>query len=154
MEYLVTKWLHILSSTFLFGTGVGSAFYLLFASLGRDTRAVAVVSALVVRADWLFTATTVVVQPLTGFYMMHLAGLPFSTGWIRWSLALYVVAIACWLPVVGLQIAMRRIAAGAAMRGEHLPARYYRLLKVWVVLGFPALFAFLGIFWLMVAKPA
>ncbi len=28
MEYLVVKWLHILSSTLLFGTGLGSAFYM------------------------------------------------------------------------------------------------------------------------------
>ncbi|MCW7537395.1 DUF2269 domain-containing protein [Aquabacterium sp. A7-Y] len=154
MEYLVVKWLHVLSSTFLFGTGVGSAFYLLFASLGRDARAVAVVSGLVVRADWLFTSTTIVFQPLSGFYMMHLAGMSFDAAWIRWSLWLYVIATACWLPVVWLQIVLRRIARDAAARGAHLPAMYFRHLKVWVVLGVPAFFAFVMIFYLMVAKPA
>ena len=33
MDYVVVKWLHILSSTFLFGTGIGSAWYMLFANL-------------------------------------------------------------------------------------------------------------------------
>ena len=30
MEYAIVKWLHVLSSTLLFGTGLGSAFYMLF----------------------------------------------------------------------------------------------------------------------------
>ena len=36
MEYLVAKWLHVLSSTILFGAGVGSAFHLFAASVGRN----------------------------------------------------------------------------------------------------------------------
>src|SRR5687768_13070216 len=100
MEYLAVKWLHVLSSTVLFGTGIGSAFYLLRATWSRDARAVAIVSRYVVMADWLFTATTAVFQPVSGFWMMHMAGMPWTTPWIAWSLALYAVAIACWLPVV------------------------------------------------------
>ena len=100
MEYVVVKWLHILSSTFLFGTGIGSAWYMLFANISRDVRAIAVVSRNVVVADWLFTATTAVIQPATGFYMIHLAGYPFHSTWIMWSVALYVVAGACWLPAM------------------------------------------------------
>ena len=38
MDYLIAKWLHILSSTLLFGTGIGSAWYMLTASLTRDPR--------------------------------------------------------------------------------------------------------------------
>ena len=63
MEYLALKWIHILSSTVLFGTGIGSAFYLLATTLSRDPRAVAAVSGWVVRADWLFTTPTIVTQP-------------------------------------------------------------------------------------------
>lgn len=79
MDYVVVKWLHILSSTFLFGTGIGSAWYMLFANVSRDVRAIAVVAKYVVVADWLFTATTAVLQPLTGFYMIHLAGYPLHS---------------------------------------------------------------------------
>ena len=60
MEYVIVKWLHILSSTLLFGTGLGSAFYMFFASRTRDAHAIAVVVRYVVIADWLFTATTIV----------------------------------------------------------------------------------------------
>lgn len=154
MEYLVVKWLHILSSTFLFGTGIGSAFYLLAATLVRDVRAVAVVTRLVVLADWLFTSTTVVIQPLTGFYLVHLAGIPVHTRWVAWSLVLYAIAVACWLPVLWLQMKMKQLARNSAERNAPLPAAYWRCFRRWVLLGIPAFFAFVAVFWLMVVKPA
>ena len=153
MEYLIVKWLHIVSSTLLFGTGIGSAFYMLFSSLSRDVRAIAVVSRHVVRADWLFTATTVVFQPLSGFYMIHLAGYPLTSAWIVWSIALYLVAGACWLPVVWLQMRMRDMAQASARDNLALPALYWRYLRIWTALGIPAFFALIIVFYLMTAKP-
>ena len=153
MDYMIVKWLHILSSTFLFGTGIGSAFYMLFTSLSRDVRAIAVVSRNVVLADWIFTATTVVIQPLTGFYLIHLAGFPMNSRWIVWSIVLYFVAGACWLPVVWIQMRMRDLAQVAACHNTELPAQYWRYLKIWTALGIPAFFALVIVFWLMVAKP-
>jgi len=153
VDYVVVKWLHIVSSTLLFGTGIGSAWYMLFATLSRDVRAVAVVTKNVVTADWLFTATTAVLQPATGFYMIHLAGYPLHSRWIMWSIALYVLAGACWLPVVWLQIRMRDLAAQAVQGDTPLPAQYWRYFRIWVALGVPAFAAFIVIFWLMVAKP-
>ncbi|TWO72878.1 DUF2269 domain-containing protein [Caenimonas sedimenti] len=152
MEYLIVKWLHVLSSTVLFGTGIGSAFYLLVASLSRDVRFTAGVTRWVVRADWMFTATTAVLQPLTGLWLVHLMGMPLATRWLSASLVLYGIAIACWLPVVWLQMRLRDLAAQGVAQGE-LPAAYWRFFKAWVVLGIPALLAFLAIFWLMIAKP-
>jgi uncharacterized membrane protein len=153
MDYLVVKWLHILSSTFLFGTGIGSAWYMLFANISRDVRAIAVVSRYVVVADWLFTATTIIAQPTTGFYMIHLAGYPMHSRWIAWSLVLYLVAAACWIPVVWLQMRLRDLSAEAAGLGTALPPVYWKMFRAWVILGIPAFFAFVAIFWLMVAKP-
>jgi uncharacterized membrane protein len=153
MEYVIVKWLHILSSTFLFGTGIGSAFYLLFANISRDLRAIAVVSRYVVIADWMFTATTMVLQPLTGFYLIHLAGFPMHSRWIVWSVVLYLIAGACWLPVVWLQVRLRDMAQAAVRDGSALPAQYWRYLRTWIILGIPAFFAFVAVFYLMVAKP-
>ena len=153
MDYLIVKYLHVLSSTILFGTGIGSAFYLLTTALTRDARALAVVSRWVVRADWLFTATTAVLQPLTGWWLAHRMGLPLTAPWLLASLVAYAAAIACWLPVVWLQIRMRDIAQEAAQVGA-LPPRFWRFFWAWVVLGVPALLLFLVIFWLMIAKPA
>ena len=64
-DTLLLKWLHVLSSTFLFGTGIGSAFYMLVTTLGRDVRATAVVARYVVIADWLFTTPAIIIQPVT-----------------------------------------------------------------------------------------
>ncbi|WP_374676372.1 DUF2269 family protein [Ideonella sp.] len=154
MTYLWLKWIHVLSSTVLFGTGIGSAYYMLTASLSRDERAVAVVARHVVLADWLFTTSAMVVQPLTGWWMARLAGMPLDTPWLAWSIGLYLFAGACWLPVIWLQLRMRDLARAAVDTGSPLPARYWRLLRWWVALGFPAFFALLAVFYLMVAKPA
>ncbi|HBI69401.1 MAG TPA: DUF2269 domain-containing protein [Massilia sp.] len=153
MDYVVVKWLHILSSTFLFGTGIGSAWYMLFANLSGDVRAIAVVARNVVIADWVFTATTAVIQPATGFYMIHLAGYPLDSTWITWSIALYILAGACWLPVVWIQMRLRDLSAEAVRNDTDLPPQYWRYFKTWVALGVPAFAAFIVIFWLMVAKP-
>lgn len=153
MTYLVVKWLHILSSTLLFGTGLGSAYYMFFASRTRDPRVVATVVRHVVIADWLFTTPTIILQPLTGFWLMHLAGFPFNTGWIRWSIALYLLAGAAWLPVVWMQMRMRDLAATAAEASIPLPPIYWRYLRAWVALGVVAFAALVVVFYLMVVKP-
>lgn len=110
MDVLLVKWVHVLSSTLLFGTGIGSAFYLFFVSLTRDTRAVAVVAQHVVVADWIFTASTVVLQPVSGVYLVERLGYPWGARWLQASIALYAFAVACWLPVVWLQYRLRDIA--------------------------------------------
>ena len=153
MEYLIVKWLHILSSTFLFGTGIGSAFYMLFVSLSRDARALAVVARYVVIADWVFTTPAIVIQPLTGWYLMQLIGTPLTAKWLVWSIALFLLAGASWLPVVWIQIRMRDAARDAAIAGAELPAIYWRYLRWWVGLGVVAFLSLVVVFYLMVAKP-
>lgn len=154
MSYLIVKWLHILSSTVLFGTGLGTAYYMFFASRTRDPRVIASVFTFGVVADWLFTTTTIVFQPLSGWYMAHLAGIPLTTPWILWSTALYLLAGACWLPVVWLQLRMRDMAKRALADSTPLPALYDRYLRIWVLLGIPAFLALVVVFYLMVAKPS
>lgn len=154
MDYLTIKWLHILSSTVLFGTGLGSAFYMFFTNLSGDVRAIAVVSRRVVWADWLFTTPTAIIQPATGFYLVYLAGMPLSMTWIAGSIGLYVLAGACWLPVVWIQIRMAALAEAAAKEGAALPPLFWRYHRIWTALGVPAFVAFIAIFYLMTVKPA
>ena len=151
--YLTLKWLHILSSVVLVGTGLGSAYYMFFANRSRDLAAQAVVTRLVVQADWWFTTPTVLLQPATGLAMVHLAGFPLSTPWIAASLVLYAVAGLCWLPVVWLQIRMRALAQQAAEAGTPLAPLYWRYARWWEALGYPAFAAMVVVFYLMVAKP-
>jgi uncharacterized membrane protein len=154
MTYLLVKWLHILSSTLLFGTGLGSAFYMFFTSRTRNPQAIAIVVRQVVIADWVFTTPTIILQPLTGFYLMHLMGVPLTTPWIGWSVALYLLAGAAWLPVVWMQIRMRDMAVIADRAGTPLPPRYWKFLRIWVALGIVAFAALVAVFYLMVAKPS
>jgi uncharacterized membrane protein len=154
MEYQIWKWLHILSSTLLFGTGLGTAFFMFFTNRSGDVRAIAVVTRYVVMADWLFTATTVVFQPLSGLMMMRLAGIPLTTRWIWISFALYFLAGACWLPVVWIQMKLRDLAREAVRTdATTLPSQYWKYERTWVLLGIPAFISLVVVFYLMVAKP-
>jgi uncharacterized membrane protein len=152
-DYLVVKWIHIVSSTLLFGTGLGSAFYMFFTSRTRDPNAIAIVVKYVVIADWLFTTPTILLQPASGLYLVHRAGFALKSPWLLWSMALFLLAGAAWLPVVWMQIRMRDMAREAAHSGRPLPPRYWRLLRFWVALGIVAFMALVVVFFLMVAKP-
>lgn len=154
MDILLIKWLHVLSSMFLFGTGMGTAFFKFTADLSGDLHAIAVVNRRVVLADWLFTAPTVVIQPATGFLLAHLYGYPLHSPWLVASILLYGVAGACWLPVVFLQIRMRNEADRALAAGEALSARYWEDASNWLWLGIPAFIAMLATLYLMVKRPS
>jgi uncharacterized membrane protein len=153
MDYLTLKWLHILSSVLLVGTGFGSAFYLFFANRVDNVAVRAEVARLVVRADWWFTTPAIIFQPLSGLWLMHLAGWSWSTPWIAGSIALFLFAGACWLPVVWLQIRMEKLARQSASGGTALPSGYERRARLWEWLGYPAFTAMLAVFYLMVTKP-
>lgn len=154
MTYLLLKYVHVLSSVVLVGTGFGTAYYLYFANRSANVAAQAEVARLVVRADAWFTTPAIIIQPLTGLLMAHRAGFAWTTPWILWALVLYVFTVACWLPVVWLQIRMARMARDSARSGSPLPVRYAHHARCWEALGYPAFIAMLAIFWLMVAKPA
>lgn len=151
--YLLLKTLHILSSTLLFGTGLGSAYYALRAWRSQRLEVIAVTFRHLVTADWLFIATTAVFQPLSGLALAKVAGWPLNQFWILWSVGFYVFAGLCWLPVVWLQIRVRDMAAQALAGGQALPERAFLYMRIWFVLGWPAFIAFVAIFFLMVAKP-
>lgn len=152
--YFVVKWIHVLSSVVLVGTGFGTAFYLFFANRSGSVEAQAVVSRLVVRADWWFTTPAVLVQPASGLWLVHLAGWPLATPWLALSIVLFLVTGALWLPVVWLQLRMAAMAAAARDGQGELPRLYWRYARWWEALGYPAFVAMLAVLYLMVAKPA
>lgn len=153
MDYLTIKAIHLLSAILLFGTGLGSAFYKWMADRSDNLPAIAVTNRHVVLADWLFTTPTIVLQPITGLWLAHLAGWPLSGQWLWLSIALYLLAGACWLPVVWLQIRMRNEAARAVAEGGQLSPRYRRDARLWFLLGIPAFSAMVAVVFLMVHKP-
>ena len=151
--YFLLKYLHVIGATVLLGTGAGIAFFMLMAHRSGDARLIAGTARIVVIADYLFTATAVVAQPVTGLLLARSVGYSLGEGWILASIALYLLTGAFWLPVVWMQSEMRKLAQAAADAGEALPARYYRLYRLWFAFGFPAFAAVLAIFWLMIARP-
>jgi uncharacterized membrane protein len=151
--YFMLKYLHVIGACVLLGTGAGIAFFMLLAHLQRDPIVVAGVARIVVIADFIFTATAVVAQPVTGVLLARTVGYSLWEGWIVWSIVLYILTGAFWLPVVWMQIRMRDLAAEAACNSEPLSDRYQQLFQLWFAFGFPAFGAVLAIFWLMMTKP-
>jgi uncharacterized membrane protein len=152
--YFILKYLHLIGATVLLGTGAGIAFFMLLAHLSRDAAVIAGVARIVVIADFLFTATAVVAQPITGVLLAREAGYTLTEGWILLSIILYIATGAFWLPVVWMQARMRDLARAAVACGEPLPPLYHRLFRWWFAFGFPAFGAVMAIFWLMMTRPS
>jgi uncharacterized membrane protein len=146
--------LHVAGAAILLGTGLGIAYFLFMADRARNIEALATTLRHVVLADYVFTATAAILQPVTGLALIHLGGFSWGQTWIWASILLYFLVGACWLPVVILQSRMRDLANEAARtKATSLPPLYHRLMRIWFMLGWPAFLSVLAIFWLMVAKP-
>jgi uncharacterized membrane protein len=150
---LLVKWVHVISSTVLFGTGLGIAYFFWIALRGPDVKLAAGVAKLVVKADWTFTLPAGMTQIVTGLALMHLEGFALSDRWLTQALCLFTLALACWLPVVWLQIRLRDMLVNAAASNTPLPAQFNSYLWRWFALGWPAFAALLYVFYLMIAKP-
>jgi len=153
LYFFVLQYLHVIGATVLLGTGLGIAFFMVRAHRSRDVFVIAGVARIVVTADFVFTATAVVVQPVTGYLLARFLGYPILDGWIALSLILYGVTGAFWIPVVFMQIRMRNLAEAAVRAGTVLPPAYHRLFWAWFACGFPAFAAVLAILWLMTSRP-
>jgi len=153
MTYFILKYLHVIGACVLLGTGAGIAFFMLMAHFSGRASVIAGVARIVVIADFLFTATAVIAQPLTGLLLVHNVGYSLWDRWIFWSIILYLVTGAFWLPVVWMQMRLRDLSVEAAVSGSELPPAYHRLFWWWFAFGFPAFAAVLAIFWLMIARP-
>ncbi len=151
--YVWVKTLHILSATVLFGTGLGTAFHMRMTHRSGDVRAIATVSRNVVLADFLFTTPAVIVQPISGAALIWMTAADPLAPWLLAVYGLYLLTGLCWLPVVWLQIRARDLAAAAVRSGTPLPPLYYRTMRIWFLLGWPAFIAVMAILWLMVGKP-
>jgi uncharacterized membrane protein len=151
--YAVVKTIHIISATMLFGTGLGTAFFMWRSRFTDDLRAKYFAARTTVLADYLFTAPAVIVQPATGFWLMREGGYQGTESWLAATFLLYIIAGLCWLPVVWIQLQLKRIIADSLRANELLPARYHRLFRVWIMLGWPAFIGLVVVFFLMVLKP-
>ena len=145
--YLWVKLVHILSATVLFGTGMGTAFFMLKAYLSQNDEAMKVTTNSVVMADCLFTTPAVVLQLMTGLWLTSRLNIAYDSAWFIAVISLYLFVGVCWVPVVWIQIRIRNLIADDRPRDD-----YRKLMQAWVALGIPAFAAVIGIFYLMVAK--
>lgn len=151
--YLVIKTLHIIGSTVLFGTGMGIAFFMLRSWFTDDIHEKLFASRNTVLADNLFTLPAVIVQPLSGAWLIWQGGFDWQSQWLLVTYALYLVVGACWVPVVWIQIELRRMVRVGHEEGTPLPERYDKLFRIWFLLGWPAFSGLVVVFFMMVAKP-
>ncbi len=151
--FLLVKWLHIMSATVLFGTGLGTAFHMYVTYRRGNVRAIAAMTRNTVLADWLFTAPAGVIQPISGVALAQLTGFPLNSSWLVVTYFIYVVAGLCWLKVVALQYHMRALAVEARRTGQPLTADFHRAMRTWFILGWPAFIGLTVVFALMVLKP-
>ncbi|SMC57079.1 DUF2269 domain-containing protein [Rhizobium sp. RU36D] len=149
----ILRLIHVVGATVLLGTGAGIAFFMVMAVRTRNAALIAHVASTVVIADTLFTATAVILQPISGALLAEAVGWSLWDGWIVLSLLLYVFTGVFWLPVVWIQIRLRDIARESAASGAPLPKHFFTLYRIWFACGFPAFFAVIAIFWLMLNKP-
>lgn len=149
----ILKTIHILSSTILFGTGLGIAFFMLRSAFTENLQEKFYAARTTVLADYLFTLPAVIIQPVSGIALIYSSGFDWTDFWLMATYALYILAGLCWLPVVWIQIQLKSMIQTAMQSGTALPTRYYRLFKLWFLLGWPAFLSLVAIFYLMVAKP-
>jgi uncharacterized membrane protein len=152
--YFIVKYLHVLGAVAILGTGTGIAFFMLMAHRSGEPAFIARTAATVVIADMLFTASAVILQPLTGGLLMALSATSLTERWLATSLGLYAVAGLFWIPVIFMQIEMRDLAHGAAAHQVPLPARYFLLYRRWFICGIPGFGSVMAILWLMIVKPS
>ncbi|MFM5947938.1 MAG: DUF2269 family protein [Novosphingobium sp.] len=152
--YALVKTLHIVSATVLFGTGLGIAYFFLAGQRSGDDRMTLFAAQTTCAADMIFTLTAGIVQPLSGFALIWLAGFDPLAPWLVWAYGLYLLALACWLPVVWLQLRMRDMLEIKLAGGAFDVQQFQRYFGTWFALGWPAFAGLVAVFWLMVAKPA
>ena len=153
MLYAWIKILHIMSAAVLFGTGLGTAFYMFYVNQQNNVALIAKATSAVVIADWLFTVTSGFIQAITGFILVYLHGYSFLSLWVLGSILGYIIAGICWLPVVWLQMQCRDLAFAASLTQTALPAKYRLYFTIWWILAIPAFIALMGVFYLMINKP-
>lgn len=154
--YILLKWLHITSAAVLLGTGAGIAFFTWIGYVRcrrtGDLAGLREILDITVIADWVFTTTAIVTQFATGIALMAMLGVPWVTTWSLMVLGLFLLAGACWVPVVIIQYRLRDMAR-AARAWDDLGEEFARQYRLWFVLGMPAFAAVIALYGLMLVKP-
>lgn len=154
ISYSLVKTIHILSAAILFGTGLGIAFFQFRSWFSGNVETKYETARTTVVADYVFTATAVIIQPVSGLMLIAMSGHDPYDFWLLLSYALFILIGVCWLPVVWIQLQIRNLLGESVKSGGSVPDRYHHLMRVWCLLGAPAFISIVAIFYLMVDKPS
>ena len=105
--YVLVKTPHIVSATILFGTGIGIANFMFFGHRSGSVPECIFAARMTVKADFLFTLPPVIVQPISGAWLVWRAGFPWNDYWLVLTYGLYLLAGACWVRSYGWGLSAR-----------------------------------------------
>ncbi|MBL4735110.1 MAG: DUF2269 domain-containing protein [Flavobacteriales bacterium] len=148
MDYHILKLIHIVSATLMIGAGIGSAFYLFLSYKRYQASTLKDVLKLVVMADSVFTAPSIIIQFITGLMLSNMLSLT-STDWFLIVMGVSGLILVMWLRAAFLQIKLRKILE----KENEITPEFHYLMKVWFYLGVPSFLGALYLYYLMVYKP-
>jgi uncharacterized membrane protein len=152
--YQALVYAHILGVILLAGNITITAFWKVLADMTKDAKLIAFANRGVIIADWIFTASGIVLTLVGGVGISIMGQWPlFEVSWLSWSVFWFVIAGLLWMIfLIPLQIRQMRAAKLFAQTGV-IPESYWRDANRWIMIGLIATVPLLIILYLMVAKP-
>lgn len=154
-SYLWLKSLHLLGVVMFLGNIIVTGWWKTMADRTRNPVVIAFAQRQVTLTDWIFTAGGVLMVLIGGLGNVLLHHIDFlKIYWLNWGVWLFVASGIIWAAIlVPVQISQERMAKQFANGGE-IPARYWKLGRLWLVFGTLAtVLPLMAIYW-MVFKPA
>lgn len=131
----------------MIGTGLGSAFYLFLSYKRSQASTVKDVLNLVILADTIFTAPSVIIQLITGVMLSNLMGLTY-TNWFWVVISVSLIVVVLWIRAAFIQTRLKRILE----QDKEISENFHSLMKLWFNLGVPSFLGSVFIYYLMVYK--
>src|SRR5262249_35610221 len=129
------KFVHVLAAAAMFGVWLCLATFMLLGHRSGNPSVVAVTTQFVVTVEKMVMIAAIALQPISGLPLAWAIGLSFGEFWIVWSLAIYAVAVACWLAAFFGKMLFGRRRRRVAVGGVPLPEIYRPFFKLWPALA-------------------
>ena len=153
-SYQALKSLHLFGVTIFLGNIIVTAFWKMLADKTRSPSVVAFSQRLVTITDFAFTSTGVLLILITGRIMATTFGEIGDLFWLTWGWRLFIASGLIWvLILIPVQIKQAKMAKNFANQ-EEIPAKYWKLSKLWIVFGIIATVLPLANLYIMVFKPS
>jgi uncharacterized membrane protein len=153
-SYSILKLIHVLSAALLIGVGAGSTFFVWYMHRSRDIGAISIATRAALLVEWWIVIPTVVVQPLTGLWMLEIHGRPVQQPWVTTALVLFGIAGVVWAATLVFKLRLRKLSHAAIEHGRPLAPNYHRVLSWWLALWWTLFALTLAILALMVWRPS